>query len=129
MVKVTISTQVMSSVISIFKWFNIKVATVHHPVIQNGVDDLAKGGIELYTGGAGLYPNEFVILRCVDGLQPILSLKWFSCYMHMPTFKMLILRQVWKLSSEILYFISWAQGRLFAYSYCLLSSSFCILLA
>ena len=38
-----------------FKWFNIKAATAHYPVIQKEVDDLlAKGVTEPSTGGAGI---------------------------------------------------------------------------
>ena len=36
-----------------FKWFNIKAATSHYPVVQEEMDELlAKGTIELLTGGA-----------------------------------------------------------------------------
>ena len=37
-----------------FWQFNVKVATIHHSIIQKGVDELlAKGAIEPSSGGAG----------------------------------------------------------------------------
>ena len=51
----------------------------HHPVIQKEVDELlAKGAIELSSGGAGLYSSVFVVPKHTGGLQPILNLKCFN---------------------------------------------------
>ena len=49
---------------------------------------IAKGAIELLTCGAGFYTNVFVVPKCKDSLRPILSLKQFNHYMHIPTLKM-----------------------------------------
>ena len=52
-----------------FWHFIIKVAAVHHPVIQKEVDEcLAKGAIEPSLGGAGFYSNIFVVPKCAGGL-------------------------------------------------------------
>ena len=63
-----------------FKWFNIKAATSHHPVIQKEVDELL--AIELLTCGVGFYSNVFLVLNLTGGLWPILNLGLLSCYMH-----------------------------------------------
>ena len=55
---------------------------------------LAKDAIKLATGSAGFYSNVFVVLRYMDGLCPILNLKQFSCYMHIPIYKMPTIKQV-----------------------------------
>ena len=34
------------------------------------------------------------------GLQLILSLKWFSCYIHISTFNMPAIRKVWQLIQQ-----------------------------
>ena len=79
-----------------FRWFSIRAAIAHYPVIQIEVDELlAKGAIESSTCGAGFYSNAFVVPKCTGGLQPILNLKWFNCYMHIPAFKMPNIRQEW----------------------------------
>ena len=77
--------------------FNVKVAAAHHPVIQKEVDELlAKGVIEPSSGGAGFYSSKFVVPKCTGGLWPILNLKHFNCYMHLPSCKMPTIRHVWQ---------------------------------
>ena len=39
----------------------------------------------------------FVVPKHTGGLQPILNLKHFNCYMHIPSFKIPILKHVWQL--------------------------------
>ena len=81
-----------------FQQFNVKVATTHHPIIQKEVDELlAKGVIEPSSGGAGFYSSVFVVPKHAGGLQPILNLKHFNHYMHVPSFKMPTIRHVWQL--------------------------------
>ena len=76
-----------------FQQFNVKVATTHHPIIQKEVDELlAKGATEPSSGGAGLYSGMFVVPKHTAGLQPILNLKHFNHYMHVPSFKMPTIR-------------------------------------
>ena len=78
--------------------FNVKVATVHHPIIQKEVDELlAKGAIEPSSGGAGFYFNMFVVPKHTGGLWPILNLKCFNHDIHIPSFKMPTIRNVWQL--------------------------------
>ena len=78
--------------------FNVKVAAVHHPVIQKEVDELlAKGATEPFSGGAGFYSSMFVVPKCTGGLRPILNLKHFNHYMHIPSFKMPTLKHVQQL--------------------------------
>ena len=80
-----------------FWQFNVKVATTHHP-IQKEVDELlAKGVIEQSSDGADFYSSMFVIPKQTGGLWPILNLKHFNHYMHVPSFKMATIRQVWQL--------------------------------
>ena len=84
-----------------FQHFNVKAAAAHHPVIQKEVDELlAKGAIESSSGGAGFYSSMFVVPKCTGGLCPILSLKRFNCYMHIPSFKMPTLKNVWQLIQQ-----------------------------
>ena len=72
-----------------FRHFNVKVPAAHHPVIQKEVDELlAKGAIEPSSGGAGFYSSVFVVPKHTGGLRPILNLKHFNRYMHIPSFKM-----------------------------------------
>ena len=72
-----------------FGQFNVKMAAAHHPISQKEVDELlAKGVIEPSSGGAGFYSSVFVVPKHTGGLQPILNLKHFNCYMHIPSFKM-----------------------------------------
>ena len=45
-----------------FRWFNIKRALAHHPIIQKEGDVLlSKGAIEPSSGGASFYFNIFVV--------------------------------------------------------------------
>ena len=53
--------------------------------------------IEPSSGGAGFGSSMFVVLKCTGGLQPILNLKCFKCYMYVPSFKMPTIRHVWQL--------------------------------
>ena len=79
-----------------FWHFNVKAA--HHPVIQKEVDELlAKGAIEPSSSGAGFYSIMFVVSKCTGGLHPILNLKHFNCFMHIPSFKMPTLKHVQQL--------------------------------
>ena len=57
---------------------------------------LAKGAIESSTGGTGFYSTTCVIPKCTGGLHLILNLKWFAHFMHISTFKMPTIRQVWQ---------------------------------
>ena len=68
-----------------------------HPIIHE-VDELfSKGAIEPYSGGAGFYSSMFAVPKHTDGLQPILKLKPFNHYLHIPSFKMPTIRHVWQL--------------------------------
>ena len=81
-----------------FQHFNVKAAAAHHPVIQKEVDELhAKGAIEPSSGGAGFYSSVFVVPKHTGGLRPILNLKRFNHFMHIPSFKMPTLKNVWQL--------------------------------
>ena len=72
-----------------FRHFNVRVAAVHHPVIQKEVDELlVKGVIEPSSSGAGFYSSVFVVPKHTGGLHPILNLKHFNHFMHIPSFKM-----------------------------------------
>ena len=78
--------------------FNVKMAAAHHPIIQKEVDELfSKGAIEPSSGGAGFYSSVFVVPKHTGSLWPILNLKQFNCYLHIPSFKMPTIRHVWKL--------------------------------
>ena len=84
-----------------FRHFNVKVPAAHHPVIQKEVDELlAKGAIEPSSGGAGFYSSVFVVPKRTGGLRPILNLKHFNRYMHIPSFKMPTLKTVWQLIQQ-----------------------------
>ena len=81
-----------------FSQFIVKVATTHHPIIQKEVDELlAKGAVEPFCGGTGFYSSMFVVRKHTGGLLPILNLKCFNCYMHIPSFKMVTIRHIWEL--------------------------------
>ena len=81
-----------------FQHFNVKVAAAHHPVIQKEVDELlAKRAIEPSSRGAGFYSSMFVVPKCTGGLRPILNLKCFNHYGHIPSFKMPTLKHVQQL--------------------------------
>ena len=83
--------------------FNVKVATAHLPVIQKEVDELlAKGAIEPSSRGAGFYSSMFVVPKHTGGLRPILNLKHFNHYMHIPSFKMPTLNMYGSLSSMVI---------------------------
>ena len=58
---------------------------------------LSKGAIETSSGGAGFYSSVFVGPKCTGGLLPILILKWFNHYLHIPSFKMPTIRHVQQL--------------------------------
>ena len=84
-----------------FWHFNVKAAAAHHPVIQKDVDELlAKGAIEPSSSGAGFYSSMFVVPKHAGGLYPILNLKHFNHYMHIPSFKMPTLKHVWQLIQQ-----------------------------
>ena len=81
-----------------FWHFNVKAAAGHHPVIQKEVDELlANRAVELSSGGTGFYSSMLVVSKHTGGLRPILNLKCFNCYMHIPSFKMPTLKHVWQL--------------------------------
>ena len=74
----------------------MKVATTHHPIIQKEVEKLlSKGAIEPCFGGAGFCSSVFVVFKHTGGLWPK-NLKWFNCYLHIPSFKMSTIRHVWQ---------------------------------
>ena len=82
----------------IFWQFNVMAGTTHLPIIQKEMDELlANGAIELSSGGAGFYSRVFVVPKSTGGLRPILNLKHFNHYMHVPSFKMPTIRHVWQL--------------------------------
>ena len=90
-----------------FQHFNVKVAAAHHPVIQKEVDELlAKGATEPSSGGAHFYSSVFVVPRHTGGLCPILNLKHFNCFMHIPSFKMPTLKTIWQLIQQGYYAFS-----------------------
>ena len=81
-----------------FWHFNVKAAVAHHPLVQKDVDEqLAKGVIKPSSGGASLYSSVLVVPRCTGGFQPILNLKYFNHYLHVPSFKIPTIRHVWQL--------------------------------
>ena len=81
-----------------FQLFIVKVAAAHHSIIQKKVDELlAKGVIKPPSGGAGFYSSVLVVPRHTGGLQPILNLKTFNNYLHIPSFKKPSVRHVWHL--------------------------------
>ena len=81
-----------------FQQFNLKVAAAHHSIIQKEVDELlSKGVIEPSSCDAGFYSSVFAAPKCTDGLWPILNLKQFNHYLHIPYFMMPTIRHVWQL--------------------------------
>ena len=83
-----------------FQHFNVKAAVAHHPV-QKEVDELlAKGAIEPPSDSAGFYSSVFVVPKHIGGLCPILNLKHFNHFMHIPSFKMPTLKNVWQLIQQ-----------------------------
>ena len=84
-----------------FWHFNFKAAAAHHLVVQKEADELlAKGAIEPSSGGAGFYSSMFVVPKHTGGLCPILNLKHFNHFMHIPSFKMPTLKHVWQLIQQ-----------------------------
>ena len=84
-----------------FLHFNVKAAAAHHPVIQKEVDELlAKGATEPSSGGAGFYSSVFVVPKHTGVLHPILNLKCFNHFMHIPSFKMPPLKNIWQLIQQ-----------------------------
>ena len=84
-----------------FWHFNVKVPAAHHPVIQKEVDELlAKGVIEPSLGGASFYSSVFVVPKHTGGLHPILNLKRFNHFMHIPSFKMPTVKTVQQLIQQ-----------------------------
>ena len=82
-------------------FINVKVAAGYHLVIQREFDELlAKGAIEPSSGGAGFYSSVFVVPKGTGGLCPILILKHFNCFMHIPSFKMPTLKNVRQLIQQ-----------------------------
>ena len=55
---------------------------------------LFKGTTEPSSGGAGFYSSVFVVPKHTGGLWPILNIKWFNHYLHIPSFKMSTIRHV-----------------------------------
>ena len=81
-----------------FQHFNDKATAAHHSVIQKEVDELlAKGAIDPSSGGAGFYSSMFVVPKHTGGFCPILNLKHFNRYMHIPSFKMPTLKNIQQL--------------------------------
>ena len=81
-----------------FQLFNVMVAATHHPIIQKEMDELlAKEVIEPSSSGAVFHSNVFVVPKHTGGLWPILNLKQFNHYLHIPSFKMTTMRHVQQL--------------------------------
>ena len=80
-----------------FRQFNVKMAAAHHPIIQEEHELLSEGAIEPSSSGAGFYSGVFVVPKHTGGLRPILNLKQFNYYLHIPSFKMPTIRHVWQL--------------------------------
>ena len=90
-----------------FWHFNVWVPAAHHPVIQKEVDELlAKVAIEPSSGGASFYSSVFVVPKHTWDLRPILNLKHFNHFMHIPSFKMPTLKTVWQLIQQGYYAFS-----------------------
>ena len=70
-------------------------------LFRREVDELlAKEAIEPNSGGAGFYSSMFVVPKHTGGLCPILNLKHFNHYMHIPSFKMPTLKNIWQLIQQ-----------------------------
>ena len=83
-----------------FHQFQVEAAWGHHPVIQKEVQQLvAKGSIEPSTVVLVSIPV-CVIPKHLGGLHPILSVKWFNCYMHITSFRMPTIKQVQQLIQQ-----------------------------
>ena len=60
----------------------------------------AKGAIEPSSGGAGFYSSMFVVPKHTRGLRPILNLKHFNHFMHIPSCQ--LLKPYGSLSSRVI---------------------------
>ena len=81
-----------------FHWFIIKAALAHHPFMQKEVLKLlASGAIEPSTACAGFFSSVFVVPKHSGGLHLVLNLKQYNCYMHIPSFRIPTIQQVWQL--------------------------------
>ena len=67
---------------------------------------LSKGVIEPSSGGAGFYSGMFLVPKHTGGLWPILNLKHFVHYMHVPSFEMPTIRHVQQLIQDCGYAFS-----------------------
>ena len=105
-----------------FWQLNVRVATTHHPIIQKEVDELlAKGPSEPSSGGAGFYSGMFVVPKHTGGLWPMLNLRCFNCYMHVPSFKMPTIRDMSGSLFSIMIMLSPLIYRMLIYIFLLLS--------
>ena len=90
----------LPSIILYFQAECIKVAPAHHSIIQKEVYKLlAKGVIEPTTGGAGFTPTSLLFLSVQVSYVPY-SMLSDLIPMHIPTFKMPTIRQVWLLIQQ-----------------------------
>ena len=100
----------------------MKVAAAHHPIIQKAVDELlSKGVIEPSSGGAGFYLSVFIVPKFTGSLQPLLNLKWFNHYLHIPSFKILLSDMSGSLFSMVIMLSPWI-SRMLTYIFLLLSN-------
>ena len=58
---------------------------------------LLREQLEPSSEGTGFYSSMFVVPKHTGGLRPILNLKHFNHYMHIPSFKMPTLKHVQQL--------------------------------
>ena len=66
-----------------FRWFDIKAAMAHHPIIQKEVDDqIAKGATEPLGGGAGFCSMYFGFLGTLMVYEPYSILNNLTAYAH-----------------------------------------------
>ena len=73
----------------------MKTAAACHPIIQKEVDKLLSNGrIEPSSGGAGFNSSVLGVPKHTGGLWPIVNLKWFNCYLHIPSFKIPTIRHI-----------------------------------
>ena len=78
-----------------FKWFNIKAVSSHHP--EGGGWTVSQGCYWTIDWWCCFNLNVFFVPWTYGGLQPLLSLKQFNCYMHIHTFKILTIRHIWQI--------------------------------
>ena len=84
-----------------FWQFNVKVVAFHHPVIQRMLMSfLLREQLNPLLVVLVFYSSVFEVPKHTRGLQPILNLKCFNHYMHIPSFKMPTLRHVWQLIQQ-----------------------------